>query len=265
MAALLPLTADEVASALAFDGADLAAALGGKALTRTLGDADLLITGAPIPQLNGVLTLRTSVSAADVRELLDIVALRNIPHSVQIRPGCTRDLVELVKARGMVQGEPVPLMAMRSASAHLKEMATPPGLTVRMLIPAEAAIHSAIAAEGFGSPPELFEALISPTLLARPGYRAYVGTVDGKDVATSIGFTGGGHVGIFDVATPPAYRGRGYGSAVTARATLDGFEAGASFAYLQSSPMGLKIYERLGFETLERWSVWITPGSPSHS
>ena len=43
------------------------------------------------------------------------------------------------------------------------------------------------------------------------------------------------------------------------RAVLDGFNAGASVAYPQSSPMGLRVYERLGFQTLETWSVWITP------
>ena len=42
------------------------------------------------------------------------------------------------------------------------------------------------------------------------------------------------------------YRGRGFGSALTARAAWDGFAGGARFAFLQSSDMGHAVYGRLG-------------------
>jgi hypothetical protein len=35
----------------------------------------------------------------------------------------------------------------------------------------------------------------------------------------------------------------------------------ASLAYLQSSAMGLRVYEMLGFRTVEDWSVWMSPGA----
>jgi GNAT superfamily N-acetyltransferase len=254
----VPITADRVTSALSSDVADLVAAIGDRALVRTAGEAELLITGLALAQMNGVLTLRASAAADDVRALLDFNALKNLPHSVQIRPGCSGDIAEVAKRRGMVEEEPVPLMAMEPPLELLHEIANHPQLSIRTLNPGEAAIHTAIAAEGFGAPPELFAAMVSPALLARPGYRAYVGTVDGQPVATAMAFTSGDHVGIFDVATPPRHRARGYGAALTARAALDGFKAGASYAYLQSSAMGLSVYERLGFRILETWSMWIT-------
>jgi len=257
--ATAPITADAVTSALSAAGADLAAALGGKALVRTAGDAELWITGLALAQMNGVLTLRTSAAADDVRDLLDFDALKNLPHSVQVRPGCATSIAEVAKLRGMVEDEPVPLMAMQPPIERLQKIANHPRLSIRRLNPEEATIHTAIAAAGFGVPPELFEAMVTPALLARPGYRAYVGTVDGRPVTTAFGFISGDHVGIFDVATPPDHRARGYGAALTAHVVLDGFNAGASVAYLQSSPMGLRVYERLGFQTLETWSVWITP------
>ena len=126
MEAALPLTADEVTSALEFDGADLAASLGDKGLIRTLGDVSLLITWAPIPQLNGMLTLRTSARAADVSDLLDFVASKNVPHSSQIRPGCDPDLIDLPKGRGLVEDAPLPLMTMRSATEQLRGVASHP-------------------------------------------------------------------------------------------------------------------------------------------
>jgi predicted GNAT family acetyltransferase len=65
------------------------------------------------------------------------------------------------------------------------------------------------------------------------------------------------YVGVFNVATPPEHRRRGYGAAITARVVSDGLAAGARWAWLQSSPAGYRVYEELGFRTLERWLAWV--------
>ena len=259
-----PLTADRVTAALVDDGVSLVRGLGVKASTMTSGEASLMITGVAIPTLNGVLTIRPTASEDDVRDLLDVVAKRNLPHSILLRPGCSSELVRLAKRRGMVEDEPLPLMAMQLPSDRIRESALHPDLTIRLLHPDEAEIHAAIAAEGFEAPLEMFEQLMPRGVLDQAGSRAYVGSIDGRDVVTAFGSTAGDHVGIFNVATPAAHRGRGYGTAITARAALDGYNSGAEFAYLQSSAAGLRVYESLGFRTLETWTVWVTPGQPAH-
>jgi hypothetical protein len=102
------------------------------------------------------------------------------------------------------------------------------GLVIRELQPAEADKYASAAAAGFEAPVELFEQLMTPRMLKAPGVRAYIGEVDGQPVTTGLGVTLGSHVGIFNIATPPAHRGRGYGAAVTARAVADGLDAGAT-------------------------------------
>jgi N-acetylglutamate synthase len=251
------LNADEVTDAMIRDGDRLISVIEG-ASTQLAGEASLLITGVQVPTLNGVLTLRPTATAADVARLLDIVAATGLPHSLQLRPGCSDELVELARARGLVEDEAIPLMAMERNLERVREGAEHPEMTIRLLEPEECEIHVAIGAEAFQSPPEAFERLITPAVMRVPGHRTYLGTVDGEAVTTAIGSTLGDYVGIFDVATPERYRGRGYAAAVTARAVLDGFEAGASLAYLQSSAMGLKVYERIGFRTLEVWPTWVT-------
>jgi GNAT superfamily N-acetyltransferase len=259
-----PLTPDLVTSAMVEDGESLVAGLGDRASTRTEGGASLMITGVPVPTLNGVVTVRTTATAHDVGALLDIVARQDLPHSIQIRPGCTSELVDLAKQRGMVEDESIPLMAMH-LNDRLREFARHTRLSIRTLDPDQAGIHASIAAAGFEAPLEMFEQLVPPAVLAQTGCSAYVGSVDGQDVVTALAFTGGGHVGIFNVATPPSHRGRGYGTAITAHAASAGFGSGAKFAYLQSSPAGFKIYARLGFRTLEMWLVWVTPDHrPDH-
>ena len=251
------MNADAVTDAMIRDGDRLIPVIEG-ASTQVAGEASLLITGVRVPTLNGVLTLRPSATVADVTRLLDIVAATGLPHSLQLRPGCSDELVELALGRGLVEDEALPLMAMERDLERVREAAHHPEMTIRLLEPDECGIHVAISAEAFQSPPESFERLITPAVMRVPGHRAYVGTVAGEAVTTAVGSTLGDYVGIFDVGTPERYRGRGYGAAVTARAVLDGYEAGASLAYLQSSAMGLKVYERIGFSTLEVWPTWIT-------
>jgi predicted GNAT family acetyltransferase len=84
-----------------------------------------------------------------------------------------------------------------------------------------------------------------------------VGEVDGEIVTTALGTVFGDCVGVFNVATPEAHRRRGHGAAITARVVTDGLAAGADWAWLQSSEVGYRVYEALGFETVERWSCWV--------
>jgi len=66
------------------------------------------------------------------------------------------------------------------------------------------------------------------------------------------------HVGLFNVATLPAHRRRGYGAAITERAVRDGLDRGARWAWLQSSTAGYGVYEKLGFRTQQSWECWIS-------
>lgn len=256
--AAAPKPADAVADAMARDFEHLLGALGRAATTATAGEAFLLVSGIQLPVINGVFLLRASARESDVDALLDIVSARNLPHCVQLRPGSAPGLLDLARRRGMTEIDPEPLMILGAGEAEASRAAALPGLSIRALEPAEADLHALVAADGFEAPVDIFRALIPAAVLELPGVRVYVGTAGEEVVTTAVGITRGDHVGVFDVATPARHRGRGYGAAVTARAVLDGFDSGASFAHLQSSTAGLHVYQRLGFRTLESWSIWIT-------
>jgi len=61
------------------------------------------------------------------------------------------------------------------------------------------------------------------------------------------------------VGTDRAYRRRGLGRAVTLAAINSGFKMGAEVVALQASPMGLPVYEKLGFRTIAGYKVWLPP------
>jgi GNAT superfamily N-acetyltransferase len=130
------------------------------------------------------------------------------------------------------------------------------GLAIRRLEPHQGPVHAKVAAAAFGCPEEMF--LPGPGLMWLDGLRCYAGQADGRTVATALSVTAGEFTGIFNVATEPAYRGRGFGTAVTARAVADGVLAGAAWCWLQSSPEGYPVYRDLGFRTIETWTHWVS-------
>jgi ribosomal protein S18 acetylase RimI-like enzyme len=134
----------------------------------------------------------------------------------------------------------------------------PDGLVVRELEPAEASLHCEVAGPAFGAAPDLLAGLITPAVLELPEVRGYVGEVNGEAVVTAMSVTLEHAVGIFNVATAPAYRRQGYGAAATACALNDGLEAGAFWGWLQSTEAGYGVYATLGFTTLESWPCWVT-------
>lgn len=224
--------------------------------TRGGGGALAAVTGVALPTLNGVWVEQLDADGDLVGDLLDAVASTGLPYCLQLRPGARPRLAELATRRGMSREEDVPLMALQDAGA-LGVTQTVNRLVIRELEPAEALLHASVAAAGFEAPAELFQQLMTPEVLSAPGVRCYLGEAAGQPVTTGFGVTLRTFVAIFNIATPPAHRGRGYGAAVTARAVSDGLAAGARWSWLQTSPAGHKIYESLGFRTVERWQCWL--------
>jgi ribosomal protein S18 acetylase RimI-like enzyme len=119
-----------------------------------------------------------------------------------------------------------------------------------------------VTVRGFETTRELLESLFVSAMGAEP-IDLWLAYSDGEPVSTATGIATGDAVGIFSVGTPPEHRRRGHGAWVTAQAVRGGFEAGASFAYLQSSEMGFGVYERLGFERVCDYLVLSGPDTPA--
>jgi GNAT superfamily N-acetyltransferase len=93
-----------------------------------------------------------------------------------------------------------------------------------------------------------------------PHVHCYLGWLEGEPVATSLLFLAGGVAGIYNVATLPAFRGQGIGSALTVAPLLDARARGYKIGVLQSSPMGLNLYKRLGFKEYCAFNAYFWEG-----
>jgi ribosomal protein S18 acetylase RimI-like enzyme len=77
---------------------------------------------------------------------------------------------------------------------------------------------------------------------------SYVGSVDGKDIATAAVVQSGTWLFVINVATLAAYRHRGYGTGVTRHAIREAVaDTGLEKLILFASSDGAPIYETLGF------------------
>jgi N-acetylglutamate synthase len=250
----MPVDADRAARVLTSTWEQLCAALP-YGWTERAGGAMACVTTVSLPTLNGVWVDELATPAERVARLLDRVAAEGFPYCMQLRPGSDAALIELAQQRGMTPEQDIPLMVLEEPARI--QCAIPSELVIQTLRPEQAHLHASVAAAGFGADEKLFRRLVAPDLLGVAGLRCYLGEVAGRPAVSGLGLTTGDGIGVFNIATPPAWRRLGYGAAMTTRVIRDGIADGARWAWLQSSPDGYAIYERLGFRTLESWQCWL--------
>lgn len=107
-----------------------------------------------------------------------------------------------------------------------------------------------IAADGFGRAFKVFG-------LDGPDWNLYLAYLDGEAVAASSMYLGAGVAGIYNVATRPAARGKGAGSAVSYVPLKRAQQAGYQIGTLQASKLGYGVYLRLGFKEVCRFNLYV--------
>ncbi len=205
----------------------------------------LFIPQIPIAPFNGVWPL-DDAAAPELEGAVAEVEAAGVPSSVQLRAGEAAACEAEARRFGLTKELALPAMVVRRSGLRPRAV---DGLSISVVRDDDdrrLAIET--AASGFGAPVSIFEPIYREHVLAADGFRVYLARADDEVVSTSIGYTIGDTAAIFNVATPAAHRGRGYGAAVTAAAALGGFEAGAELAWLQASEMGFTVYRALGFE-----------------
>jgi len=216
-------------------------------------DADHVasVTGIAAPTMNGVWSAHPDETGFP--QWLSSVRDAGVPYCAQFPSGSTTGR-SAATAAGLTRGEDAPLM-FTAASTAARAV---PDLTVRRLDPAEPEVHADSAAAGFGAPAALFGPLVALGLAERSALHFYVGEVQGEPVVTGLGLHLADHIGVLNIATPPEYRRRGYGAAITSRIVDDALGAGARGAWLQSSAEGYSVYRRLGFVDVGVWECWVS-------
>ena len=104
---------------------------------------------------------------------------------------------------------------------------------------------------------EAFAREIPSRFASEPVPLRWLGRVDGLPVATSRVSIGAGVAGLYAILTLPAYRGRGYGRAMTLAALRAAAGIGHRIGVLQSSDLGYGVYRKLGFRELFTYDIYV--------
>jgi predicted GNAT family acetyltransferase len=198
---------------------------------------------APLPSFNGLI-VRGDGAAHELESLLrphDGVTAVDAPATIE--EARRLGLIETIEMPGM--------LARREAFVRAPQIGETDDDDL------DAALD--LMTESFGAPREWFEELYTRPVLDHANARLLVLRVDGRPVATALGIRTGDAIGIYNVGTPAAERGKGYGGAITSRVLEPAFADGASFAYLQSSDLGYSVYKRLGFEHVSTYTLAFAP------
>ncbi|HLH38725.1 MAG TPA: GNAT family N-acetyltransferase [Bryobacteraceae bacterium] len=93
----------------------------------------------------------------------------------------------------------------------------------------------------------------------RGDYRGFVGVTQGQVVATVAMVAAGDAIGVYSLATVPAFRRRGYGEALLRAAALEmTARTGLRRLVLQSTEAGYSLYRRMGFRDVTKFTVYLT-------
>jgi N-acetylglutamate synthase len=247
---------DAAASAWMAALAVYAKATPGSSYREGLHDTFEIITGLPIPTLNGAIS---TARVPDVEELATFAAAMasgGLPWSLQVRANQPDPrIVELAASHGLDQRLTLPFMIKALTEQDLNVPETEP-VRVRRISADARELYQDLLAAGFESPREVFAGFSAPAVLDHPQIPTYIAEADGTPVATGLGILVDDEVGVFNISVPPEHRRRGYGTLVTAAVLRDGYAAGARTAFLHASPLGRPVYESMGFHVAEEWTIF---------
>jgi GNAT superfamily N-acetyltransferase len=103
---------------------------------------------------------------------------------------------------------------------------------------------------------KFYETIAVETSQLYKNMKLYVGYYKDEPVTSSCCFFDGCTAGVYDIATVPSFRGRGFGSYMTFHTLLESKKNGYKIAVLGASDKGLSIYEKLGFESFGNFYVY---------
>jgi ribosomal protein S18 acetylase RimI-like enzyme len=228
---------------------------------RRRGGVVATVSGAALALFNQVVIEGDDATETAVLDAIDLVRAAGVPFVAILRDGPDDRFVPVVEKVGLSEltDARLPGMALRPLAAP---PTPPPELEVRTAIErAEIDDHLLVNALASDADPAVLAFIAEADLGHDPDARIVIGWRDGRPLTTALGYRSGSTIGIYSVATVPEARRRGYGAAMTREIIRAGIAMGCDAAVLQSSPMGLAMYESLGFRTVVRYRAFGPPES----
>lgn len=216
----------------------------------------LFRSGVADAQLNGVVSFDGTRVAEELTEIEQTFS--GLPWLWWVGPDSDDTTAADLAEHGYQEVGAMPVMAV--ALDSVRSDPPPHGLEIRQVGSAAeltAWVHCYTSAFGIQAPHEDIARLEAARSETSDTLVRYSGYVDGRLVGTAALYQHEEIAGVYVVGTLKEYRGRGIGTALTAAALNAGRERGLRTGSLQASRMGTPVYERMGFEEVARYRLFV--------
>lgn len=219
-------------------------------------DASGLITGVDLFLFNAYLKIRFSEENARdrVRNLMEVFKEKNLPMMWMIDPlSSPGNLLDVLKEEGMQvpeKGSPGMGCDLRNVTEEMLFESTEKSDVIIKKVENkdDLDIYMNTFVDGYDIPEKFSNDFRKFFTCIEANMVNYIAFKADKPVAISSVFYYAGVAGIWNVATLPDYRGKGIGTAITLAPMIDAKKKGYEISTLESSPLGINVYQRIGFE-----------------
>ncbi|HVJ53967.1 MAG TPA: GNAT family N-acetyltransferase [Aliidongia sp.] len=210
----------------------------------------LILSGEPSPALNMLIILSAAEAGQRLAAGAEATRRRGLPLLTLLAPGAAPAETDAGRL-GFGRIGTMPLMVLCPE--------TPVAADDRCTImrATDAAMLEQVAALRAGGryPLEAMRRVVEPP--AGRGIEIFLGLAEGVPVSTVAAVEVGGTVGIWWMATDAARQRQGFGRSLLVQVVGDYRARGAERFYLGASEAGRPLYERLGFEKVGDWGMWM--------
>lgn len=215
----------------------------------------LVLANLPDPALSSIVVQREPADAAAAMGRAQAeFDERGLQLGIDLQVGRHAEVDRAVRSMGLTRIIERPGMAIDPN--RLPDTPMPHGVEVRVVGgPSDAEALVQVGVSAFGDDPDVGRAFYGAGSLGAPDAHMFVGWMGEEPVAISAAYRDGTTTGVMGVGVVPSARGQGLGSAMTVRAARS-FD-GADLVWLHPSDEARSMYERIGFERVADWEVWV--------
>jgi ribosomal protein S18 acetylase RimI-like enzyme len=186
--------------------------------------------------------------ATDLARALDEIRTAQVPAVIMVA-GPALGWTNLLAGEGWVCVDAKPFMVMTDLPDAIDPAA-------RRLLPGELPRAHQMLADVFDVALPLAQRAI-PSVSATGPTREAWGLFEGDELVSCVGVVVVDRtVAVWSLATPAGYRRRGYGRRLMSTVLAAHHRNGATTAVLYASPLGVSMYQALGYRIVEYWQVW---------
>ncbi|POX63025.1 GNAT family N-acetyltransferase [Streptomyces sp. Ru62] len=216
-------------------------------------------SGVAHPSLNAVLRLRAGDRIGPCVERATR-ALAGVPWLWWVGPDSAPGVRDRLVGHGATLVGSMPIMAV--GTDRLPDVSGPPGLEVETVDGTDALTEWVrVYSASFGFAADLLDGLVrcEATRPDAPALVRFTGRLHGEPVGTALMFAAHGVAGVYVVTTAEDHRRQGIGTALTAAALRAGRERGLRTGTLQAGSLGVGLYRRMGFRTVDAYELFRLP------